>query len=157
MGIIESALAPIEGYLWTIKRNTQEGWYELEIGIPNSWVFNSNNEIDCEVTTETETGKIIRIFPKNSGLDVDNLTHFVQIIIDTNQRISAKEKEFADKMEEMKKTLEKQASEFYKELDDLKDTSFKNLTNNINDGLNFTEKKTRVRKPKSISGTTETI
>jgi len=155
MGIIETALAPIEGYLWTIKRNTQEGWYELEVGIPNSWVFNSNSEIDCEIITETETGKIIRIFPKTSGLDVDDLIHFVQIIIDTNQKIAAKEKEFADKMEQMKKTLEKQASEFYKELDDLKDTSFKNLTNNINDGSNFREKTTtRGRKPKAITGTT---
>jgi hypothetical protein len=152
MGIIESALAPIEGYLWTIKRNTQEGWYELEIGIPNSWVFNSNNEIDCEVITETETGKIIRIFPKNNGLDVDDLNLFVQVIIDINQKIAAKEKEFADKMEEMKKTLEKQASEFYKELDDLKDTSFKKLTSNYSGE----KKETRGRKPKVAIDTTET-
>lgn len=153
MGVIESALAPIEGYLWTMKRNTQEGWYELEIGIPNSWVFNSNKDIDCEIVTETETGKLIRIFPKNSECDVDDLNVFVQVIIDTNQKIAAKEKEFADKMEQMKKNLEKQASEFYKELDDLKDTSFKKLTNDLNIG---DKKTTRGRKPKVIPTETET-
>ena len=46
MKIIEEALNPISGCLASIIRNTKEGWYEFEIGIPNNWVFDDNDKIN---------------------------------------------------------------------------------------------------------------
>ena len=114
---IESILEPITGYLSSITRNTVKGWYELEVGIHKNWAFNENSEIGCEIVTEGDEGKIIKIFPKNNNIVIDDLILFVKIIINTNERIATKEKEFADKMEQMRKNLEKEASDFYKELD----------------------------------------
>ena len=149
---IESILKPIEGFLSSINRNTVEGWYEIEIGIPGSWVFNQNDEINCEIISENETGKLIKIFPKNHNIVIDDLILFVEIIIDTNKKISEKEKEFANKMTEMKKTLEKQASEFYKELDELKDNSFKKINNKFVDVLNHKREIKNRKKQDKING-----
>lgn len=155
---IESILEPIAGYLSSITRNTVAGWYELTIGIHKNWVFNDNNEIGIEVLSEMETGKLLKIFPKNTDVVIDDLVLFVNVIIDTNQKIAEKEKEFADKMEEMKKSLEKQASEFYKELDELKDNSFKKLNDKFVAGLNGEKKTIRHRRTKAqmLSGSTRT-
>ena len=161
MKVIESILEPITGYLNSMTRNTEKGWYELEVGIRKNWVFDENDEIGCEVIAELEGGKLIKIFPKNENIAVDDLFLFVEVIINTNQKIAEKEKQFADKMEEMKKSLELQASEFYKELDELKENSFRKLNDNFVIEL---KKETRGRKPKDnftppgitfISGTTE--
>jgi len=124
---INLSLQAVEGYLISITRNTLEGWYEIKIGIPNSWVFNENDEIKCEVVNETTAGKIINLSPKNSDIIIDDLIAFIEIIIITNEKIAEKEKEFTLQMEDMKKGLEKKASEFFKELDDLKENSFKKV------------------------------
>jgi hypothetical protein len=157
---VESILNPIEDYLMSIKRNTMDGWYELQIGIPNSWVFDENNKIKCDVIEEFPTGKIIKIFPKSDTVVIDDLLAFVRIIILTNQKIAEKEEEFKAQMEEMKKGLEKRAGEFFKELDELKENSFKKLNDNFVDELSGVKKETRGRKPKdksnSVSGFTET-
>jgi len=145
---VELILDTIAGYMTRIFRNTDKGWYELEVGIPKNWVFDENDEIGCEILEEVEMGKLIRIFPKNENIVIDDLILFVNIIIKTNKKIAEKEKEFADKMEDMKKNLETQASEFYKELDELKENSFKKLNDNIVEEL---KKETRGRKPKDTS------
>ena len=127
MKTIESILDPITSYLISIKRNPMEGWYEMEIGIPKGWVFNENKEIKCEVLSEEETGKLIKISPKNLDIVIDDLVAFIVVIIATNKKISDKEKEFTDKMAAMRNTLEKEVKEFYEELDEIKENSFKNL------------------------------
>jgi len=147
MGEIESALEPLEGYFATLKRNTMQGIYELEIGIPKNWVFSENTEIGCEIILETDEGKLIKVFPKNNDIISDDLFLFVNNIIDTNKKIATKEKEFADKMEEWKKSFEDQTKEFYKELDELKENSFKKLNdefvNEIKDNKVKKDKKTK--------------
>jgi hypothetical protein len=154
---VESILEPITGYLKCISRNTDKGWYELEVGIHKNWVFDENDEIGCEIIEEVDMGKIIKVFPKNENVAIDDLIIFVGIIINTNQKIAQKEKQFADKMEDLKKNLEKQAVEFYKELDELKENSFKKLNDNFVVEL---KKETRGRKPKDktsefiVTGTT---
>lgn len=143
---LESILEPITGYLKCMNRNTEKGCYELEIGIHKNWVFDENNEIGCETIAELDEGKLIKIFPKNKNIVIDDLILFVEIIIRTNKKIAEKEKQFADKMNEMKKSLEMQASEFYKELDELKENSFKKLNDNFVVEL---KRETRGRKPKN--------
>ena len=89
--VVESALKPITGNLISIKRDPVNGWYELEIGIPKEWVFDGNEIIDCKVTVESDAGKIVKIFPKNDDIIIDDLILFVDVIIETNNRIALKE------------------------------------------------------------------
>ena len=151
MKTIESILEPITGYLFSITRDTLHGWYELEIGISKGWVFNENKEIKCEVLNENENGKLIKISPKKHDIVVDDLIAFVELIIETNKKITEKEKEFADKMADMKKTLEEEAKQFYKELDELKENSFKNLNDRFEKTIGEEKKEIRRgRKSKAV-------
>lgn len=127
MKIIETALQPIDGYLISIARDTVNGWYEIEVGLPPKWVFDENDKIGCEILIDEKEGKLIRIFPKNNLIVIDDLVRFVEIIILTNAKIAEKEKQFTDTMEVMKKELEEKAKVFYTELDDLRDESFKRV------------------------------
>lgn len=169
MKTIEALLEPITGYLISITRNAIEGWYEMELGIPKGWVFNENKEIKCEVISEVEGGKIIKISPKNTDIVIDDLVTFVVVIMDTNKKIADKEREFTERMTAMKKNLEKEVQEYYEELDKLKENSFKNLNDNFERSLHPEgEKEKRHRRTKaemevektthmpSTSGLTET-
>jgi len=135
MKIIESALTSTDGYIASFTRNTIEGWWELEVGLPKSWVFEENTKIECEVVYEDESGKVVRIFPKKKGIVIDDLVAFVEIVIGTNGKIAEKEKQFTAKMQEMKDVLEKEANRFYKELDELKENSFKRENSNFDASL----------------------
>lgn len=145
---VESILEPINGYLITMSRNTVKGWYELEVGIPKNWVFNENNEIGIEVVSGNDEGKLLKIFPKNSDVAIDDLFLFVKIVIATNQKIAEKETEFKEQLEEMKKGMEKKASDFFKQLDELKENSFKKLNDNFVNGLTKIKKERKKRTPK---------
>ncbi len=138
MGVIENALSPVDGHLISISRNPMKGWYEIEVGVYKSWVFDNNKDIDCEVISENEDGKMLKIFPKNNKITIDELVRFVELIIETNERIADKEREFAAEMQKMKEMLEEKAKSFYSELDSLKDSSFKNLSISLEKG--FSEK-----------------
>lgn len=121
---IEEGLEPLSGHLLAIKRNTINGWYELEIGIPNGWIFKGNDLIECETLKEGDEGILLRISPKQEGIIVDDLFMFVELIINTNSRISAMEREFTDQLNSAKEELKGQAKNFYQKLDDLKEKSF---------------------------------
>ncbi len=143
MKIIEGALKGIDGYLISIARDTVKGWYEIEVGLPSKWVFDENDKIGCEVLIDEKEGKLIRISPKNHLIVIDDLVGFVEIIIDVNQKIEEKEKQFTDTMEEMKTELEEKANDYFKELDDLRAESFKKV------GGEFAES---LKEPKSKRG-----
>jgi len=147
MKIIEETLQPTDGYIKSLTRNTVNGWWELEIGLPKAWVFDENKEIKCEILVENDIGKLIKISPKNRNVVIDDLIKFVEIIIETNDRIAKKEKEFTDRMQEMKTVLEKEAKKFYEELDELKINSFKNLNDSFAKSLRSEENK-KPRKPR---------
>lgn len=156
---IDSKLEPTNGYINSFTRNTIEGWWELEIGLPKTWVYDENKDIKCEILMENEVGKLIKISPKKQNVVIDDLIVFVEIIIETNKRIAEKEKQFTDRMQEMKSVLEKEAKKFYDELDELKVNSFKNLSDNFNKSLDIDgEKKVRKpRTPKTDNGETAPI
>jgi hypothetical protein len=126
---IEAALHTVDGYLISITRNTINGWYELQVGLPVGWVFDENDKISCEVIEKTEAGSLVKISPKVREIVIDDLLAFVQAIINTNEKIAKKEKQFTDKMENMKSKLAEEAKKFYTELDELKEKSFKTVNN----------------------------
>ncbi len=124
---VEEGLKPIEGYMLSLKRDTMNGWYEMEIGLPAGWIFRGNDFIECEVIKEIKTATLIKIYPKVDGIVVDDLISFVELILATNSKIAEKEKEFTDSLEESKEQLNAVAVRFYTELDDLKKKSFSNF------------------------------
>lgn len=125
MKTIDLILQPTNGYITSFIRNTMDGSWELEVGIPNKWVYNDNDFIKCEVINKNEVGRLMRISSKSSSIVIDDLISFVEIIINTNKKIEEKENEFNAQMELLKKGLEEKATEFFKELDTLKENSFK--------------------------------
>lgn len=152
MGVIQDNLKSVEKYLTSISRNTMKGWYEIEVGVYSSWVFDSNKDIKCDVLVDdADKGKLLKISPKSDKITVDDLIRFVELIIETNERIAEKEKEFAKEMEKMKEILENKAKSFYDELDSLKDSSFKNLTINL-EKKNLNKKDSQDEKPKKTRG-----
>jgi hypothetical protein len=124
---IQGALKEIDGHLLSITRNTDTGCYELEVGIPNTWVYEETHEVGCEVTNEAEMGKLIRVYPKKHDVVIDDLIDFVRLIMSTNKLIADKEKKFEEKFRKVKEDLENDAKKFYEELEEMKKDSFKNL------------------------------
>lgn len=124
MGILENILKPVAGYLYSIMRDTSNGWYVIEIGIPYKWIYKENDFIGCEIIEESEDGKLIKLFPKSEKIGLDDIINFLSIIINTNNKIAEKEAEFQLQMDQVKKELEKNASKFYEELENLKENSF---------------------------------
>lgn len=147
---IDDILKPIDGFLISITRDTTKGWYELQIGIQSSWVFNENKQVACEVLNETEAGKLVKISPKNSKIKIDDLVKFVNLIIETNKRIAEKEMEFTKNMEKMKLELEESARKYYEELDKLREDSFKKVGDDFVEGID-NKKTTTKRKPRTTT------
>lgn len=157
MKIIEDILEPTNGYIISFIRNTVNGWWEIEVGLPKTWVFDENKEIKCEILKENEIGKLIKISPKSNNVVIDDLIKFVEIIIETNQKIVEKEQEFANEMQKMKNVLEDKAKKFYEELDTLKINSFKNLNENFANSLGSNVIVKKNRKPRTPKDKTNTI
>lgn len=133
---INNALEKIDGYLLTINRNTINGWYEIEIGIPNNWTFQKETKtITCETLNENNEGKLIKIKPKSVDVVIDDLIVFVTMIIHTNKKILEKENEFNDEMQRYKSELEEKTRRFYDELDELKKNSFNDLINDFDESV----------------------
>lgn len=147
---IELALESTTGFINSFTRNTVEGWWELEVGLPKTWVFDENSKIGCEIIFENDLGKLIKIFPKKNDVHIDDLISFVEIIIKTNEVIAEKEKEFKDSMSEMKESLEEKAKKYYKELDELRENSFKKNNDDFTKTLSTETKKPQTtRKPRT--------
>ncbi len=143
MKAVELALEPTNGYLLSIMKDTFNGWWELEVGLPNNWVYSDNDMIVCKIINENEKGKLVKISPNKVSVSIDDLITYVVILIETNKKIEEKESEFKKKIEELKITLEQQAKDFYQELDVMREDSFKNV------GGKFGEKQSDTIKPKN--------
>ena len=156
---VELALEPTNGYINSFTRNTVEGWWELEAGLPANWVYDENSKIGCKIIFENEVGKLVKIFPKKQNVVIDDLINYVEIIIETNKKISEKEKEFTDKMQGMKNLLEEEAKKFYQELEELKEHSFKKKNDDFDKSLEKAEtKKPQItRKPRTSKKSTDSV
>ena len=148
MKTIEAALAAVDGYLISIARDTVNGWYEIEVGLPPNWVFDENDKIGCEVLIDEEEGKLVKITPKKPDVVIDDLIGFLEIIKITNEKITEKEKQFTESLEEKKRELEIFAKGFYDDLDELKENSFQKLNASFAMNLNKPKKPRKPRTPK---------
>jgi len=154
METVELALKPTNGYILSLVKDTFNGWWELEVGLPIKWIYGNNDMITCSVIDENDKGRLIKISPKVSNITIDYLITYVQLIIETNLKIEEKEIEFKNKFDELKVTLEKQAKDFYLELDVMKEDSFKTVTkqleievNCVNDKITKSVGKQKKNKP----------
>ena len=145
---LEKALRKIEGYLITIKRNTVEGRYELEVGIPKNWAYKSTDKVECEVVQSTKQGDLVKVFALEDDVVVDDLIEFVNIIIDTNKKIAQMQKELDDQLEKQAKQMEEYAKGFLEKIEEMKESSF----------VEMEEKQEELigeKKPKSLRKTTK--
>ena len=159
--IIEDKLEPLDGYLAKIIRDTVNGWYTLEVGLPKDWVYKQTNAIACDEVVKSKDGVLLKIYPKNNDIIIDDLIEFVRLIISTNEKIAQKEEEFKESINSIKKDLEERAKKFYEELDKMKEISFNEFDekvsqNEIRDNVEDKTKestsipKKRGRKPKKV-------
>jgi hypothetical protein len=148
---IHKALNGIDGYLISVERDVEIGNYTLQVGLPKKWAFDGNDKIECEVLEESSVGKVVRIAPLDDDIVIDDLINFVSVIVKTNNRIAEKEKEFSDKMDEMKNSLENEAKKFYEELEELKENSFRKINDKFLNDLDDDDKPKRGRgRPRKI-------
>jgi hypothetical protein len=162
MGKVVESIKPISGglsrisdYLLKIERDTQNGWYFIEVGIPSDWIFESNDIIECKIIQEGGGGKLVKISPKNENIYVDDLVTFVEVINATNKQISEKEILFKDKMKQMKDTLQQEALKFYEELDEMKKHSFETISSKLGSDTTVTEPTTEPTEKSSDETTDE--
>lgn len=130
MNVITNKLKKFDGYLISIDRNPEMGFYQIKVGLPIDWVYKEVEGIECAVLNKTNEGKILNISPKpnRDDINVDDLLLFFEKIIETNEIILEKQNEFSQQMEEFKKMLEDKENAFYAELNELKEVSFNNFT-----------------------------
>ncbi|MFW6219421.1 MAG: hypothetical protein ACOC33_01005 [bacterium] len=157
---IQKTIEPLDGYLISMTRDTVNGYYVLEVGIPRGWVYKSNDIIECEEINKNDNGVLLKIKPKKEEVVIDDLFEFVNLIIQTNAKIVEKEKEFNDRMEKYKQDLEMQVKSFYDELDTIKEKSFtvfdkseknkeKKPQENTTEDTKVNTKKSKVGRPKT--------
>lgn len=147
---LQTILNNLEGYLISIQRNAEEGMYEIEVGIPKNWVYKPTKRIDYETIHEGESGAIIRVYGMESDVVIDDLIDFVEVIIETNKRLQLMQDEFDQQMVETKKELENQALEFYEKLDEVKETSFKSIDEQLRETKRKKESTERVKRTADI-------
>ena len=123
--IIQETLNPLSEYLISMERDTVNGWFELNIGIPNKWVLFETEEIKTSIVSENNVGKLVKIKPTSEDIAVDDLYRFLGVIIDNNNKIAEKEKEFIAEMENVKNSLAEKEKRFYDELEEMKKNAFK--------------------------------
>jgi hypothetical protein len=125
MQSLDSVLKPLSNNLILIRKNLDNNQYEIEMGIPKDWIFEKNNNIDCEVLGENENGKLIKIMPLNEKVLIDNLIIFAEKIVMVNEEIEKQKVEFEKKMEETRITLINQFMEFHNDMEKKITLSFK--------------------------------
>ena len=123
---LEKILGKLDGYLMSIERNLETSMYELKVGFRKNWVYKSTDDIECEVTIESDNGDIIIISGKHDEVTIDDLIDFVNKVIDTNKKITQMQKEFEDKLEEQKQLIADQILQFDEKIEEMRESSFNN-------------------------------
>jgi len=128
MRTIKKILDKLDGKLLSIERNTEEGKYELQIGLPATWVYKSTDYVGLEEIAKNDDGVLLKVFSDDEAVCIDDLIEFVGVIIDTNEKIAQKEEEYNKLMEERKKQLQDEFSKYEDELDELREKSFRSMS-----------------------------
>lgn len=129
MRTIEKILDRLDGKLLSIERNTEEGNYELKVGLPTSWVYKNTDYVGVEEIAKNDDGVLLKIYPDDEAVCIDDLIDFINVIIDTNEKIAAKEEEYNKLMEERKKQLQDEFSKYEDEIEELREKSFNSMSN----------------------------
>jgi hypothetical protein len=122
---LDKILKKLDGYLVSIERNLDTDMYELKVGFRKNWVYKSTDDIECDVVIEAETGSVAIISGKHEEVIIDDLVDFVNKVIDTNKKITQMQEEFEDKLEEQKQLIADQILQFEEEIEEMRETSFK--------------------------------
>lgn len=122
--VLDEALTKLDGYLISITRNTETSQYEIQVGIPKDWIYEENDMIGFDVDLENELGSVIKVYGKTTDIVIDDLIHYVNVIIDTNKRIAEMQEEFERKLEEEKEAIVKKVSDFQNQINQMKQQSF---------------------------------
>lgn len=133
---VNDKFIPISEYLLKIERDTENGWYEIEIGVPNNWKIKENKDVDCEIVKEFDFAKLIKMKPKHENVFIDDLLEFARIVIDTNKKILEKEEKFIEEMKNKKAELEEMFAEFYKTLEEEQEKAFDGVITEMDDSEN---------------------
>lgn len=121
---LEKILGKLDGYLMSIERNLETSMYELKVGFRKNWVYKSTDDIECEVTIESDNGNVVIISGKHDEVTIDDLIEFVNKVIDTNKKITQMQKEFEDKLEEQKQLIADQILQFDEKIEEMRESSF---------------------------------
>lgn len=150
---VNDSLKPIEDNCFNILRNSENEWWELNVGIPSSWEVKDNNDIGFDILNSSDLGKQIHVFPKKENVTIDDLILFVKIIIKTNQEIEEKERTFTEEIKKMKEGLEEKIKSFYEKLEFDKENAFKSL--DVNFEKEFSKSKTEKKSDEESENDTE--
>ena len=125
---LEKILSKLEGYLMSISRNVDTGLYELEVGFRKNWAFKSNDDIECDITLESDNGSLVTISGKHDEVIVDDLVDYVSRVIETNKQITEMQEELQKQLEDQKQAMEDKIIEFDKKIEKFKETSLAGTT-----------------------------
>ena len=118
-GIVQEQLEKIKEYLISIENYYENDGWILKIGLPSKWVVNNNELINVSMVTEMDEGKIISIRPMGDNVTIDVLLEFVMLIIQTNQAIIDKQKEFELEIKKMENEIAEKTKGYFSEISKL--------------------------------------
>jgi len=121
---LEKILSKVDGYLISIERDTQNGYYTLKVGLPPKWKYESKDDIECKAILDSEEGILLSIFSDNETIVIDDLIDFLVKIIKFNEEFLRKEEEFNNEIANEKERLEKKIQGFYDGLNSFKENFF---------------------------------
>ena len=124
MRTVERILSKLDSYLYTIKRDTKNGWYVLEIGIPASWTYKSNSKIECKELGGNKKSVLVQINPIEDDVPVDTLLDFAIQLVNNNKKIEKMREDFELKMKDIKVQLNEEYEKFENEIENIEDNLF---------------------------------
>ena len=124
MRTVERILSKLDSYLYTIKRDTKNGWYVVEIGIPASWTYKSNSKIECKELGGNEKSILVQINPLDDNVSIDSLLEFAIQVVNNNKKIEKMREDFELKMNDIKVKLNEEYEKFEDEIENIEDNLF---------------------------------
>lgn len=118
---VAEKLKPIDGYVLGVNRNTENGYYELNIGVPKDWEILTSKTILSEVILHhEENGDILRIYSKDEDVVIDDLLDFVIEIVKSNEEIEQIQRELDEELANKRKNLEAELKMIYETFENRK-------------------------------------
>jgi len=148
MKSIEETVKTLEGYLYLLQRNPEEGYYEIQIGVPPKWKFKSNKFIECDVLKESDKGKLISIYPKKKSVTIDDLFGFAIKIVEVNLKALEIEQQLKEKIKNFKEQLIEEQKTANEEMEDYLDSAFEEDDKEEEEEKNEKGKKRRPGRPR---------